>query len=268
MPPLVSPAVEIFSKHSQDLLSYPTPPFPHAGPKQFLWAQFVCPGFADSLYQTCWSFVLYPSLMGFQAQMDWHCLATGLETIKSNYSVGLHILFTPFLGILLLDSLYHLGAHVQCMAVEPKTLWKRWTACSSGKLLFSSCANFIESRYSGMSCPSWQWHRTGSSWSPVQTLPVAPLWCDLGFILNSSGNKAAVKLCPIQNFTDHQLDAANTSIGSDQLTPGWPKSSRQKCFLPLTSFNCLIIFESLLIYFVYNSSTGNCSGSLVFQILH
>ena len=63
--------------------------------------------------------------MGFKAQMDWHCLATGLETLKFNYSVGLHICFTPFLGILLLDtlfSLYHLGAHVLCMAVEPKTL--------------------------------------------------------------------------------------------------------------------------------------------------
>ena len=48
-----------------------------------------------------------------------------------------------------------------------------------------------------MSCPSWQWHRTGSSWSPVRTLPVAPLWCDLGFIQNSCGNKAAANHCPI-----------------------------------------------------------------------
>ena len=32
----------------------------------------------------------------------------------------------------------------------------------------------------GMSCPSWQWHRTGYSLLPVRTLPVAPLWCDLG----------------------------------------------------------------------------------------
>ena len=32
----------------------------------------------------------------------------------------------------------------------------------------------------GLSCPSWQWHRTGYLWSPVWTLPVAPLWCDLG----------------------------------------------------------------------------------------
>ena len=31
-----------------------------------------------------------------------------------------------------------------------------------------------------MSCPSWQWHRTGYRWSPVRTLPVAPLWSDLG----------------------------------------------------------------------------------------
>ena len=48
----------------------------------------------------------------------------------------------------------------------------------------------------GMSCPSWQWHRTGSSWSPVRTLPVAPLWCDLGFVPNSRGNKAAANLRP------------------------------------------------------------------------
>ena len=49
----------------------------------------------------------------------------------------------------------------------------------------------------GMSCPSWQWHRTGSCWSPVRTLPVVPLCCDLGFFLNSSGNKAVVNLHPI-----------------------------------------------------------------------
>ena len=48
----------------------------------------------------------------------------------------------------------------------------------------------------GMSCPSWLWHRTGSSWSPIWTLPVAPLWCDLRFIPNSRGNKAAVNLRP------------------------------------------------------------------------
>ena len=48
----------------------------------------------------------------------------------------------------------------------------------------------------GMSCPRWQWHRTGSSWFPVWTLQVAPLWCDLGFFLNSSGNKAVLNLHP------------------------------------------------------------------------
>ena len=51
--------------------------------------------------------------------------------------------------------------------------------------------------YTGMSCPSWQWHRTGSSWSPVRTLPVAPLWCDLGFVPNSRGNNAAANLRPV-----------------------------------------------------------------------
>ena len=40
------------------------------------------------------------------------------------------------------------------------------------------------------------WHRTGSSWFPVETLQVAPLWCDLGFFQNSSGNKAVVNLHP------------------------------------------------------------------------
>ena len=47
-----------------------------------------------------------------------------------------------------------------------------------------------------MSCPSWQWHRAGSCWSPVRTLQVAPLWCDLGFVPNSRGNKAAANLRP------------------------------------------------------------------------
>ena len=61
-----------------------------------------------------------------------------------------------------------------------------------------------------MSCPSWQWHRTGSSWSPVRTLPVAPLWCDLGFVPNSRGYKAAANLRPIHvsgfvlNYEDYQ----------------------------------------------------------------
>ena len=48
-----------------------------------------------------------------------------------------------------------------------------------------------------MSCPSWQWHRTGSRWSPVRTLLVVPLWCDLEFFPNSRGNKAAANLRPI-----------------------------------------------------------------------
>ena len=47
-----------------------------------------------------------------------------------------------------------------------------------------------------MSCPSWQWQRTGSRWFPVRTLPVAPFWCDLGFFPNSLGIKAAANLRP------------------------------------------------------------------------
>ena len=38
----------------------------------------------------------------------------------------------------------------------------------------------------GMSCPSWQWHRTGYRWSPVRTLPLAPLRCDLDVIPEQS----------------------------------------------------------------------------------
>ena len=72
-------------------------------------------------------------------------------------------------------------------------------------MLYSICQNkvfiiqrfFVMLQYLGMSCPSWQWHRTGSRWSPVRTLPVAPLWCDLGFVPNSRGNKAAANLCPM-----------------------------------------------------------------------
>ena len=53
--------------------------------------------------------------------------------------------------------------------------------------------------------PSWQWHRTGSQWFPVRTLPVAPLWCDLGFVPNSRGNKAAAYLRPITCFSNAYL---------------------------------------------------------------
>ena len=49
-----------------------------------------------------------------------------------------------------------------------------------------------------LSCPSWQWHRTGSRWFPVRTLLVAPLWCDLGFFPNCRGNKAVANLRPTQ----------------------------------------------------------------------
>ena len=61
---------------------------------------------------------------------------------------------------------------------------------------------------------SWQWHRTGSRWSPVRTLPVAPLWCDLGFVPNSRGNKAAANLRPYVmknnvSTVDHATSLAN-----------------------------------------------------------
>ena len=36
----------------------------------------------------------------------------------------------------------------------------------------------------------------GGCWFPVQTLPVAPLWYDLGFVPNSRGNRAVANLRP------------------------------------------------------------------------
>ena len=71
-----------------------------------------------------------------------------------------------------------------------------------------------------MSCPRWQWHRTGGRWSPVQTLPVAPLWCDLGFFPNSRGKKAAANLRPIgererqtNGQTGKQIDTYGDRMG-------------------------------------------------------
>ena len=52
---------------------------------------------------------------------------------------------------------------------------------SSVELQFSDIHDclIVVDHWIGMSCPSWQWHRTGwYSWSPLQTLQVAPLWCD------------------------------------------------------------------------------------------
>ena len=61
---------------------------------------------------------------------------------------------------------------------------------------FKFAGKFLLSLVQGMCFPSWQWQRTGSSWSPVLTLPYRwrPCqWCDLGFFPNSRGNKAAAK---------------------------------------------------------------------------
>ena len=47
----------------------------------------------------------------------------------------------------------------------------------------------------------------------LRTLPVAPLWCDLGFVPNSRGNKAAANLRPKQLLdppASHWHDIRNT----------------------------------------------------------
>ena len=69
----------------------------------------------------------------------------------------------------------------------------------NGKFWVCILICYIQTKYIlGMSCPSWQWHSTGSHWSPVWTLLVVTLWCDLGFFPNSRGNKAAENLQPTQ----------------------------------------------------------------------
>ena len=96
--------------------------------------------------------------------------------------------------------------------------WKNLMMTGFGWMIDSATNGFLARQNSmktgfqvwwmiGMSCPSWQWHRTGSSWSPVRTLPVAPLPCDLGFFPNSRGNHKA----------------AGTSALEYQTWPGLPK---------------------------------------------
>ena len=97
-----------------------------------------------------------------------------------------------------------------------------------------------------MSCPIWQWHRTGSSWSPVRTLPVAPLWCDLGFVPNSSGNKAAVNLHPKVSkkslfkwlFKKNGfLAVSGSELGLELTTSSLRQNSSWACFITLCCIN-------------------------------
>ena len=79
-----------------------------------------------------------------------------------------------------------------------------------------------------MSCPSC---RAGSRWSPVRTLPVAPLWCDLGFVPNSRGNKAAANLRPPPSgcqaivLTDLPVSGSKGGLGPARLRARGPPSS-------------------------------------------
>ena len=58
----------------------------------------------------------------------------------------------------------------------------------------------------GMSCPTWQWHRTGYSQWPVQTLPVVPLWCYPG---RCSQTVKALKLLPVRTSASATLILSN-----------------------------------------------------------
>ena len=66
-----------------------------------------------------------------------------------------------------------------------------------------------------MSCPSWQWRRTGYRWSPVWTLPVAPLWCDLG---RCSRTVVVIKLRQTSAF----LEKPKNFRTDDKLHNTWP----------------------------------------------
>ena len=82
----------------------------------------------------------------------------------------------------------------------------------------------------GMSChgPSWQWHRTGSRWSSVRTLPVAPLWCDLGFFPNSRGNKPAANLRPSKETQKRRTaDGGRLASRDKKWTVNWAVAARR-----------------------------------------
>ena len=109
------------------------------------------------------------------------------------------------MALKIIDHYMMLHSHYLCGVVcdsLPKQSWfkKLWPLAILPLYRFPNKQNiwFISSppHEQGMSCPSWQWHRTGSCWFPVQTLPVALLWCDLGFVPNSGGNKTAENLSP------------------------------------------------------------------------
>ena len=72
----------------------------------------------------------------------------------------------------------------------------------------------------GMSCPSWQWHRTGYRRSPVRTLPVAPLWCDLG---RCSRTLVVLKLRRMSAFTSSESEPKPAGGRSD------PESASVRC---------------------------------------
>ena len=98
----------------------------------------------------------------------------------------------------------------------------------------------------------WQWHRIGSRWSPVRTLPVAPLWCDLGFVPNSRGNKAAANLRPLQQPLTESLKVVFLCfagmlwwVGKENLNSGailkdfkWPSFNLPRWKLPVGKAFC------------------------------
>ena len=100
----------------------------------------------------------------------------------------------------------------------------------------------------GMSCLSWQWHRTGSRWFPVRTLPVAPFWCDLGFVPNSRGNPKEIIPTQPQNtpYQKHPLPPSPFQIKPLPL-PARPGSR------PLAS--CSALQNALLVVLVHLQST-------------
>ena len=72
----------------------------------------------------------------------------------------------------------------------------------------------------GMSCPSWQreWHRTGYSWSPVWTLQVVSLWCDLRCCSRTVVVIKQLQAAANLHLTPHFADACTSYVVLDKRT--------------------------------------------------
>ena len=110
-----------------------------------------------------------------------------------------------------------------CCGSEQLEMSWRWLHLQLRLHLLSTPLEVSTALKIGISCPSWQWHGTGCRRSPVRTLPVAPLWCDLGFcsrtvVVMKINNKQLIT-CKIA-VIDRKLCCCSSSI---QFAQAWFK---------------------------------------------